>query len=249
MAEELAQPNAVRAGQVIDVHEMVQLVHCSSAAGARMRNSSSSDEAGRVIVPVWPHLVSRSSLRSLQPRRCSNTKASLTEMWGRSDGPWVGTFGSSDGRLGPAYVRRIHSRAGQAGAGGLRPASRPPSACLSDPCAGDDAIRDLARSDVDGSASGADEPSVRPSGAIGEIVSGAHNTPSSVSPRLYEGHAGAASSALCEDVGRHRGDEQTRDPQVEAISVSNESGASRPSTCSSSDPSLSPEGLSQVAAL
>ena len=93
------------------IHPTKLSFHPQSAAqlhrgGARIPNS---DDVSRVIVPVWPHLVSRSSLRSLQPRRCSNAKAaSLAEMWGRSDGVWVGTFGSSDGRLGPAFVRRLH---------------------------------------------------------------------------------------------------------------------------------------------
>ena len=60
---------------------------------------------GRLIVPVWPHLVSRD--RVLHPRRW-NGRESVAQMLAKSDRPWVGTFGSGDGRFGPAFVPRIH---------------------------------------------------------------------------------------------------------------------------------------------
>ena len=83
-----------------------QLHRRGGSSAATMGAEGPLSSGGRIIVPVWPHLISRNAER---PRgtRSWNSRPITKPL--RSDGHWVGTFGSSDGRMGPAYRQQIHT--------------------------------------------------------------------------------------------------------------------------------------------
>ena len=53
-----------------------------------------------LTIPIWPHLISRTALRPLNERKWNDRPVQIPRSY------W-GTFGSSDGRFGPAYVAGV----------------------------------------------------------------------------------------------------------------------------------------------